>query len=804
MAGKTGRSRFYRAAGILPLFVLLLAFMTGCGTGNPADESGSISQSGSAQQSESVSVPQAVEKREFDLSGGGWKAYEEIENSSEIWSVAAYWDDFAINAVPADAKNERRCSAVDGDDLYILKGYDTGEEPASRRYCLTKVNMLSLKAERVELNLQGMRERYTGDASALTALMEAAESGKAWVADMDVIDGRVYLLLPLWEDGKTVCTYALRLNAGGEIEGMTDLLPGIEQSGILRPEGSEHDYMPISIVCDKEGRSYIGSGVPGTGICVLDENGSFLGLLAASGGSNIMSEYVCRLPEGQPVFEACDQDSQMVTFLCLEEGREKILYRGEGMMNAARYINPYGEIVWLASNGILRWNAAEGKCLRFYKNHGIKPGECEAVKEGPEGEILLVCFDGEVTSIHRIRQGENAERTELRIFTFGENQELEELAAEYNRKHPDTTVVVETGEAGEDRDILFNRLTVRMQSGEGPDILVLSRKQMEILQGKGMLADLSAAIPEDTREQIFTGVLQQGMIENRLYGISDRVSISTLLVPKDVWEGDTWTFQDVLSLLEQRERSGVPCDSFASTGPSQMLYDLTSMDLGRISCFLADPEKGKSYFERPEFVKLLEACKRYGISAEYKTPEERLAEVEDGKALALYAGGDLKGFSRVMAMAGEGWKCVGYPTEGKNGTKITCYKLMAVNGGTQRFEAAIDFLHYLLSEEVQRRKIATGTVRRDVLTAGVTVISEGPVFKLGGRAVVPLEGKPNGGSWLQEYMELLDQGVPMSEEYNEIGMIIEEEAEAFFSGGKDAAAAAELIQNRVQLYLDER
>ena len=44
----------------------------------------------------------------------------------------------------------------------------------------------------------------------------------------------------------------------------------------------------------------------------------------------------------------------------------------------------------------------------------------------------------------------------------------------------------------------------------------------------------------------------------------------------------------------------------------------------------------------------------------------------------------------------------------------------------------------------------------------------------------------------------------MSEEYNEIGMIIEEEAEAFFSGDKGAAAAAEMIQNRVQLYLDER
>ena len=44
----------------------------------------------------------------------------------------------------------------------------------------------------------------------------------------------------------------------------------------------------------------------------------------------------------------------------------------------------------------------------------------------------------------------------------------------------------------------------------------------------------------------------------------------------------------------------------------------------------------------------------------------------------------------------------------------------------------------------------------------------------------------------------------MAEEYSEIEMIMTEEAAAFFSGDKDAAEAAEIVQSRVQLYLDER
>ena len=107
-------------------------------------------------------------------------------------------------------------------------------------------------------------------------------------------------------------------------------------------------------------------------------------------------------------------------------------------------------------------------------------------------------------------------------------------------------------------------------------------------------------------------------------------------------------------------------------------------------------------------------------------------------------------------------------------------------------------------KEIQR-EYGTSTVRRDILTEGVVERpGNSPVFMHGEKSIIELEGKPDGSSYLQEYVELLDTGVPETWMMTELRSIIMEEAAAFFNGDKSAKDAAALIQNKVQLYLDER
>lgn len=771
-----------KMAGLL-LCVLLLAGLNGCGAKDTPKDS---------------SASQAEEKNFHDLSGGGWKAYEEIADSGDAWSASGYWDDYAMDAAYTGMELTGRCSTTDGESLYILKSYDTAGETTNQKYCLARVDMLSMETERMELNLQAAVKLQTGEEAELTGSVE----------DLEVLDGKISLLFTSWADGRTTQAYVLLLDENGETEGMTDLLPGLEQSGILQSSG-----IPRNIARDREGHYYVIDSV-GTGICVLDEDGLFLTLLTSSGGTGTVSRHTCRLQDGRPVFECRDSDSQTLTVFCLEKDQEKILYHGQGMSATARYINPYGEILWLDRNGILRWNAAEGKCERFYQGQGIDVTKYEALYESAEGEVILVCYDREITSLHRLQPGKNAEQVEVRIFQLYEDKDMEKYAAEYSRKHPGMSIVVEASNPGDDKGILLNQLMAQMSSGEGPDILVLHRDQMETLQDKGVLADLSEAVPKELQEQIFAGVLELGTIGDGLYGIGSEVSLETLLVPKKVWSGETWTFQDILAVMEERERSGAPCDRcisiYYSLTADTMLINLALWDDEGGKCSsLVDPEQGKCYFDTPEFISLLEACKKYGEasgSREYMTDEERLAEVESGKALAYSAGGDLKGFSRSMAMAGKDYGCVGYPTVGASGSLVVCSRLTAVNADTQHYDTAVDFLNYLLSEEVQCQR-GTSTVRRDVLTANVVEhpsFADTPVFMLGEHEYIHLEGKPDGTSYLQEYVELLDTGTPVTRWGNNISRIVLEEAGAFFAGDKSAEDAAKLIQNRVQLYLDER
>ncbi|MBD5529432.1 MAG: carbohydrate ABC transporter substrate-binding protein [Lachnospiraceae bacterium] len=411
------------------------------------------------------------------------------------------------------------------------------------------------------------------------------------------------------------------------------------------------------------------------------------------------------------------------------------------------------------------------------------------------------------------------ETTQLRIFYYStvEQSKFEEYVARYCEKYSELEFVLETSEPGEDQDIVLNRLMADISQGKGPDILILSRKTLEIFQDNGALAELSGVLPEELTGQIFDSVLRQGRIGDGLYGVAWEAGVETLLVPEKVWEGDTWRVADVLSLLEERETQGVPYDRWISISYSltaeQMLYDLTLQGIegieGRVST-LVDMEQGKCFFDTSEFVRLLEVCKKYGEvsgSREYTNQEECYAEVESGRALALLCSGDLKEFSRAMAICEDGYHCVGYPTEDACGSHVNCSRFMAVNVGTENYDIAVGFLKEMLSEEVQRKDFGISSVRRDVLTENIVEhpsFCETPVFMLGENAYAQLEGKADGSSWVREYVELLDKGVPGSWELSEIQVIVMEEAAPYFNGDKSAEEAAEVIQSKVSLYLAER
>ena len=66
-----------------------------------------------------------------------------------------------------------------------------------------------------------------------------------------------------------------------------------------------------------------------------------------------------------------------------------------------------------------------------------------------------------------------------------------------------------------------------------------------------------------------------------------------------------------------------------------------------------------------------------------------------------------------------------------------------------------------------------------------------------------IEVKPDGTSYLEEYLAFVENCEPTPYWPQDIRSIIGEEISPFFEGKKSAAEVADVIQRRVQLYLDE-
>ena len=206
----------------------------------------------------------------------------------------------------------------------------------------------------------------------------------------------------------------------------------------------------------------------------------------------------------------------------------------------------------------------------------------------------------------------------------------------------------------------MNKLMAQISMGEGPDILVLHRDETLTLQEQGALADLTELLPKELLDQIFPGVLRQGSTDDgRLWAVIPEAGASTLVVLEELWPEDTWTYRDVMRLIEEREKAGEPTVwlSGQNVTSRQLLYFLAIRDVEIGGSDLVDREEKQCYFNTEEFVRLLEFCRKQGRPMqpyENVPTEEHAAQLRDGSALAYQLYGDLNVFSHRLAALGDG------------------------------------------------------------------------------------------------------------------------------------------------------
>lgn len=782
------RSTIRKALALFGMSALLLA---GCGRTTGTETAEGSHTENSAEQSQ---------QKETDLLSTEWKFSGEITEAGKMWSVADYVEGFLPRA---EGRTPGIClRASDGASYFVLSEFyalHNGEE--GREWFLTEYDTDRMVEETLPLTLKAPE----GTAEVASALQEM-ENLRADIVGMDIVSGAFRYFLQVHDtEGATVQLLAASADRDGNVSAAVDLLPALTTAGF----GVQNGEMISGCCCDAEGRSYV-SASGGTAVYILDREGALLYTMTTE--RQEMLSYRGKLPAGIPVFEYRRAQDDQIALIAFDGVKTAVLYSGEGFLGEEKDFSRSGAIYFLNGGGLYCWDAPVGSCQIIYDK--MPAGGCDAILQNAEGDIFAFFQESNEQYAIRLVNEPEAEPVEIEILmtTFGEY--VSDCAAAYTRRHPGVTIHVKSPD-GVFGDVLLNQLLTDISQGSGPELLVLRREQLLALQDKVALEDLSGVLRDETVSQIYPGVLQNGMVGNALYGITCETSVSTLLVSENVWKGKTWTLDEVLALMEEGEDTGAAPERFAclpyDTTAAQMLYELALTDM-ESSPFLDIADKKCSY-GTAEFEALLKLCKRYGKETAGDSNvslEEQRQEMSEGRALAYAFDGGFLEFGRVLAAMGEDYHCVGYPTQGDSGSYFNFYNgCVAVSTGAEHREIIDDFLNYLVEYETQRR-YCTDWVRRDVLQDCVKEQVEMygekapiPVFVMGEREVIPLTGREDGTSYLPEYLELLEQCIPRKTEWNTIRNIVREEAAAFFAGDKSAHEAAEIIQNRVQLYLEE-
>lgn len=762
----------------ISLFALSLA---GCGK---AEEGGDADKGSSVK----------AERTAYDLGTGAWEGFEKLREPDEGWVVTDYWEESELDVSDPSMQRWAYHHRMDGTDFYLIQecGMQVSEKEWSIKYYLKHID--------TKLRTEDMHELdFSGSGIAFTELREAISAGRMMLQGADVVDGKICLFLAEYDsESKTIPhACAVLLDSEERIEKTVRLEPGLKEAGMIAD-----GMLPQIFLFDRDGNFYLSNYHQ---IAVLDSDGKLMRKLDNSNDESVIMN-TGRLPDGRPVFERVNHTLDRTEIFCFEDGEEKVLYQGKYSYVNVRYFNEYGQVFYLDQKSLLRWDAGKGVCDQIYLDASLKSEYCEAIMEDASDEsILLTFYEGEMLYQVKLRQEPDREDKEITVYMLYDDEDIVKYAAKYMQTHPGVKVTLIAGDE-EDTDIALNKLAAQIQQGQGPDLIV---GPLESLQSQGIAADLTQLLPRELLDNIFKGVLQENTIDGRLYGISISASPSTIAVSRNVWQGDTWTPEDVMRLMESGGEDGKGFKSFMGGESSgQLLYYLAEKDIMAGKSSLVDFEKKQCYFDSEYFIRILEFCKKHGAETNSYAGGNRIDEMRSGKRLAGVVGGagNLRSFTMDLEALGDDFICVGYPTEGEYGGYVTVFSSIVMNAGTEHQEEALDFMEYLLGDKVQK-EIGIYSVRRDVLVNNVRNAKgedSRPYYMNGKKWIVELGRKSDGSTFLSEYIQVMDRGVPDPVNLDEMSAIISEEADYFFQGDKTAEDAAEVIQSRVSIYLNTR
>lgn len=377
----------------------------------------------------------------------------------------------------------------------------------------------------------------------------------------------------------------------------------------------------------------------------------------------------------------------------------------------------------------------------------------------------------------------------------------------FNQSEDACYAVLEEPDAETGNADFLTETNLRLASGKGADIICSSAVSADVsgLIEKGIFADLAPMIAASGigEADYFPAAFDHWRNGDKIYGIMPAAAVTNRSLDKAVLNGRKDLAIETLvdSLLEFEEDR---CFSTNASGNSILEYFLEgSQNLWG----MIDWDKGTCDFNGELFSKMLVAAKRYADDEGHTKP----GIMDYPYCFGLY------GFDTARKLEAAGQEAVGHFFDDGHHAKVVSGQsiVLGINAASEHTEDAWRLLAFLLGEESQsifdmyRSHVfpvsisAYDRLAQAELEYGVT-----KVFELDGKTYTSFipgrYGETIEEGAVAEMRQLLQDARSVPCKITPLLDIIKEETAYYFDGAKSMEEVISLVQNRVQLYLDER
>lgn len=453
--------------------------------------------------------------------------------------------------------------------------------------------------------------------------------------------------------------------------------------------------------------------------------------------------------------------------------------------------------------------------------------------------------------LHRVDASEIKEKKVLTLACMYLDWNLRSMIVEYNKTNDEYRInVVDYSEYATDDDYNagVTKLTTEIISGSVPDIFLTSNLPIDKYAAKGVIADLNTFMDGGnglSRDYFVPQILNALEKDGKLYELPTSFSVTTAYALSSIAsQYDTWNVAAVQDAMTQlQEGATVFSDGWTK---NTALSNCLSRNL---SAFV-DWTTGKCEFDSEAFQQLLAFCNSFPAETSdgdgaiaYATSTDLAIEdaMWESDATRITNGKQLMSTIEMYSFDSYIWNVyairdkitfTGYPTEDGSGSSFGLQMPMAISSVTKYPDAAWDFVCSIIKKMntidennyyygFPISQAAFDAEMTDIMTEQYQLDENGEQVDWDGdgepdKAVRgSYETMENGETVYKDVYALTQEDVDQilgvinstSSVYDydqEILDIITDEVAAYFAGDKDVQTTANMIQSRVNLYVQEQ